>query len=333
MSAKRSAIAAIVMAAFLPVASDAAAADGFDVVALGALGGIQDGNLTAFLIRPHDDENAVTCDAGSLVNGLRVADEKGAFDSIKVPAGVSQSRVGYILTNRIKGYLIGHAHLDHVAGLIVASPDDSKKPIYALPSVGTELVETYFNWRAWPNFTDRGKAPQLKKYTIEDLKPGIAATLKDTKMTVTAFPLSHGGVESTAFLIESDGDAVLCFSDTGPDAVEKTSKMKDVWSSIAAKVSQRRLKAIVIEVSYTNDRPDNLLFGHLTPRWLLKSLRELDGLAGGGALQDLPVVISHIKYSLTGEQPQKKILEELQADNDVGVRFVIPEQGSRWHFK
>ena len=59
-------------------------------------------------------------------------------------------------------------------------------------------------------------------------------------------------------------------------------------------------------MSYTSDRPDNLLFGHLTPRWLLESLRELDRLAGGGALKDLPVVVSHIKYSLTKEQPQKQ---------------------------
>ena len=26
-------------------------------------------------------------------------------------------------------------------------------------------------------------------------------------------------------------------------------------------------------------------------------------------------------------------IPELEAANDVGVRFVIPEQGSRWHFK
>ena len=55
----------------------------------------------------------------------------------------------------------------------------------------------------------------------------------------------------------------------------------------------------MIESSYTSDRPDNLLFGHLTPRWVLESLRELDKLAGGNALKGLPVVVSHIKYSLT----------------------------------
>ncbi len=333
MRSMRLAAAGLVLAAFLPGPRPALAADGFDLVVLGALGGIEDGNLSATLIHPHGDGRGVTCDVGTLVNGLRVAEEKGAFAGVAVPADSTQSRVGYVLTTMIKGYLVSHAHLDHVAGLLVASPDDSKKPIYALPSVGVDLIETYFNWRAWPNFTDRGKAPQLKKYTIEDLKPGVATQLVDTAMSVTAFPLSHGGVESTAFLVESDGDGVLCFGDTGPDVVEKGTRMRDVWVAVADRGTQKRLKAIVIESSYTSDRPDNLLFGHLTPRWVLASLRELDGLAGGNALKGLPIVVSHIKYSLTKEQPQAQMVKELEAGNDLGVRFVIPEQGARWHFK
>ncbi len=199
MRSARLAVVVLAAAAFLPGAPKASAADGFDLVALGALGGIEDGNLSAWLIHPHDDDRAVTCDAGTLVNGLRVADEKGAFDGITVPADAALSRVGYVLTTRIKGYLISHAHLDHVAGLAIASPDDSKKPIYVLPSVGADLIETYFNWKAWPNFTDRGKAPQLKKYALSDLAPGVTTPLKDTAMTVTAFPLSHGGVEFDGF--------------------------------------------------------------------------------------------------------------------------------------
>src|SRR5262245_52400555 len=171
------AVAALAVAMSLSGARSASAADGFDVVALGALGGIEDGNLSAWLIHPHGDNRAVTCDAGALVNGLRVADEKGAFAAVTVPADAPLSRVGYVLTATIKGYLLSHAHLDHVAGLIVASPDDSKKPIYALPSVAADLVETYFNWKAWPNFSDRGKAAQLKKYAMEDTKRATATPL------------------------------------------------------------------------------------------------------------------------------------------------------------
>jgi 3',5'-cyclic-nucleotide phosphodiesterase len=326
-------LAATVTAALLSATRAGSAADGFDIVSLGALGGIQDGNLSAYLVHPHDDDRAVTFDVGTLVNGLRISDEKGAFDAIKLPADSSLNRAGYVLTNRIKGYLVSHAHLDHVAGLVIASPDDSKKPIYALPSVNAALIDSYFNWQAWPNFSDRGKAPQLKKYSLENLAPGVSVPLQDTKMNVTAFPLSHGGVESTAFVVESDGDVMVYFGDTGPDAIEKTMKMRAVWLAVADKARQHKLKAILIESSYTSDRPDAQLFGHLTPKWILKSLHELDELAGGKALKDLPVMITHIKYSLTREQPQARMEQELAAENDLGVRFIIPQQGSRWHFK
>jgi 3',5'-cyclic-nucleotide phosphodiesterase len=325
---------ALLAAALLAMAASARAGDGFDVVVLGALGGIQDGNLSAWMVHPHDDSRAVTFDAGTLVNGLRAAEERGALDSVKVPADSKLSRAGYALTDRIKGYLVSHAHLDHVAGLVIASPDDSKKPIYALPSVGAALVETYFNWTAWPNFTDRGKAPQLNKYPIVELARGTPVPLQNTRMAVTAFPLAHGGVESTAFLVECDGDAILYFGDTGPDPVEKTTKMHDVWKAVADKARQRKLKAILIESSYTSDRPDAQLFGHLTPKWIMQSLHELDALAGGNnVLKDLPVVITHIKYALGREQPQARMREELTAANDLGVRFLIPQQAMRWHFR
>jgi len=29
----------------------------------------------------------------------------------------------------------------------------------------------------------------------------------------------------------------------------------------------------------------------------------------------------------------ERLEQELAAGNDLGVRFVIPQQGSRWHFK
>jgi 3',5'-cyclic-nucleotide phosphodiesterase len=325
--------ASLVSLSMLLMPTIALSGQGFDVIVLGALGGIQDGNLSSYLIRPHGDRNAIACDAGSLVNGLKVAQDKGVFRDVKVPEGSTDSVIGHVLKNEIKGYLISHAHLDHVQGLVIASPDDSNKTIYSLPSVSAEIEQTYFNWKAWPNMLDRGQQPQLKKYHLEDLMPGEAKSLAGTKMTVTLFPLSHGGAESTAFLIESEGDAILCFGDTGPDEVQKASNMQDIWKAVADRVKQQKLKAIILETSYTSDRPDNLLFGHLTPKWVHETLRLLDQEAGGNALKGLPVVVSHIKYSLTDEQPQEAIRKELEAGNDLGVQFVIPEQGALYHFQ
>lgn len=321
-------------AAGLSLVSPAHAGEGFDVVVLGARGGIEDGNLSAYMIAPAGDGRAVTCDAGSLVNGLRVADEKGAFDAVAVPEDSQYTRVGHVLTEQIKGYLVSHAHMDHLAGIVIASPDDSAKPIYGLPSVTETIQRTYFNWEAWPNFAFGGREPQLKKYRLTDLVPGEKRALDGTAMEVTAFPLSHGGTESAAFLIESDDDAILCFGDTGPDEVEKSTHMRDVWSAVADRVKAGQLRAVIVEVSYTNAQPDEFLFGHLTPAWLHKSLGELETLAGGaGSLNDLPVVISHVKYSLKkGELPTQAILGELEAGNSAGVKYLIPEQGVSWRF-
>ena len=196
-----------------------------------------------------------------------------------------------------------------------------------------DIQGTYFNWEAWPNFGSGGKEPQLKKYALTALAPGERRDLSGTAMQVTAYPLSHGGAESTAFLIESGDDALLCFGDTGPDEVEKSTAIADVWAAVAGLVKEKRLRAVIIEVSYDNEQPDKQLFGHLTPAWLQKSLAGLETAAGAGSLKDLPVMISHIKYSLKkGRSPQERILAELEAGNTLGVRYIIPEQGVAWRF-
>ena len=80
-------IASLVSLSMLLTPTVALSGQGFDVIVLGALGGIQDGNLSSYLIRPHGDRNAIACDAGSLVNGLRVAQDRGVFRDVKVPEG------------------------------------------------------------------------------------------------------------------------------------------------------------------------------------------------------------------------------------------------------
>jgi 3',5'-cyclic-nucleotide phosphodiesterase len=168
---------------------------------------------------------------------------------------------------------------------------------------------------------------------MTELAPGKTQALDGTAMQVTAYPLSHGGVESTTFLIESGEDALLCFGDTGPDEVEKSTAIADVWTAVAGLVKEKRLKAVIIEVSYDNSQPDKQLFGHLTPAWLQKSLTGLETAAGAGSLKDLPVVVSHIKYSLKkGQSPQERILSELGAGDTLGIRYIIPEQGEAWRF-
>jgi len=329
------------LAALAPAASPAArpapahaASGGFDVVVLGARGGIEDGNLSSYLIRAHGTQGYLSCDAGTTVAGLIAADRRGDFADLRPPVGSSQTRIGYILTEQVKGYLISHAHLDHIAGLIIASPEDGKKPIYVLPSVHEKIAGSYFNHDAWANFADTGAEPRLGKYHFEDMVPGRAVPAAGTAMSVTAFPLAHGPVESTTFLLEHGPDALLCFGDTGADRVEHSQRLHQVWAAVADKVRRHELKAIIIEASFPNAQPETQLFGHLTPRLLLEELHDLADQAGGkDALKGLPVVVEHIKYTFkAGPLPQTVIRRELEAGNDLGVRFIIPEQGDRYRF-
>ncbi len=318
----------------LSVFSFSAQSGSFDTVTLGSKGGIQDGNLTAFLIKSEADSNFVMLDAGSVVNGLIVSEQKGAFKDITVPDSSPYTKVGYLLKDKIKGYFISHAHLDHVAGLIISSPDDSKKPIYGLAATNKDLMKNYFNWSAWPNFGNKGEGFKLSKYNYVDLQPGAWSPVAETTMSVMSLPLSHSGGQSTVFILkDSEGDVFAYFGDTGPDEVEKSSAMKTAWSALAPFVKQGKLKGIIIEVSFTNEIPDKSLFGHLTPNWLVKELSVLEGMNGKGSLNDLNVAISHIKYSLKNSEDPKIIIQKQLAEaNNLGVNFIFPEQGDSLQF-
>ena len=315
----------------LNVMATASEPTGFELVTLGETGGIKDGATTAFLLRSMAENNYVVLDAGTLVNGINVAVEKGAFNHLQDQQKASgiANPVGYILKERVKGYMISHPHLDHVNGLIIVSPDDSKKPIYGLPSVTRSLTDTYFNWVAWPNFSTEGKKPTLGKYAYVHPTSNKALPVDGTELTVRAYPLSHAGMESTAFLLRDKyGKSVVYLGDVGPDAVEKSDKLQQLWQALAPEIKAGRLKGMVIETSFTNETPDHLLFGHLTPKWLLHELTVLESLAGKGSLKGLEVVVSHVKYSLDkGDMVRDVIAGQLKDGNTLGVEFTIPDQG------
>lgn len=299
----------------------------FDVVPLGVAGGVVEGSTTAWYIARKGQEQGLACDAGTLVPGIRVAIARGGF-----PAG---TRAGDVLHRRIGAYLVTHPHLDHVAGLVMVSPDDSAKPILALPEVNAALAADYFNWSAWPNMGDRGRPPLLARYHYQDLDP-VAAPLPvaATGLTVTAFPLSHGGALSTAFLIRAGEQALLCMGDTGPDAVEHSTRLDALWQAVAPLVRAGHLRAIIVETSYPDPRKDAELFGHLTPRWLHRELARLAQLSGGtGAMKGLPVVIGHIKPSVDGDPAiAATIARQLAEGEGPPVRYVIAEQGAALAF-
>ena len=304
----------------------------FELVVLGEKGGIQDGNLSAYLLRAINEQYYISLDAGTLVNGINIAQQHNAFADLTLIQDPKWNITGNILRQHIKGYLISHGHLDHVAGLLISSPEDSAKPIYALPSVNQTLIDTYFNWKAWANFTNKGLPPRLNKYQLVDLIPKQSQTITDTSLKVTAFSLSHP-LESTAFVIEKDQDLFVYLGDTGPDQVEKQGKLKALWQYLAEQLKDKHLRGLVIEVSFTNQQPDNLLFGHLTPKWFIQELTQFHTLIDDKSkIKDLQVIISHIKYTMkNGPDPREQIKQQLDQANLLGFKFVFATQGQRLH--
>jgi cAMP phosphodiesterase len=290
----------------------------FRIVPLGVMGGADESNLSAYMLAPKGSNNYICLDAGTIHYGITKAVANKAFS---VPADV-------VLRKYIKGYFISHAHLDHLAGMVMNSPDDTTKNIYGLQSTLETLKTHYFTWESWANFADNGGAPQLKKYHYKPLLPGSETAIENTEMQVQVFPLSHSNLTSTAFLVRSKDSYVLYLGDTGADEVEKSQNLHNLWITVAPLVKARKLKAIMIEVSFPNEQPDKSLFGHLTSRLLMNEMSELEKLAGV-SVKGLNVVVTHLK------PPYKSIVKikaQLKATNRLRLNLVYPRQGVAMQF-
>lgn len=307
---------------------------GFDVVALGVQGGVNEDNLTAYLIRADDQQRYLGLDAGSILPGINKGIEKGSFPQVTDENAAPYTRQGAIFRNLIGGYFISHGHLDHLAGLIIASPEDSKKPIYGTMSTIDTLRQHYFNGKVWPNFSDSGSGMRIGTYRLNAPRPGQRFSLGLTGLDGVIYPLSHGGTPSSMILISRRNQSFAYFGDTGADIVEKSKDLNTVWRVLGEEIKAKRLKGIIIETSFPNDHADNQLFGHLTPHLLLKELSQLQEYTGGkSSLDGLTVVISHIKPSLkAGEDTQAEIMQQLQQGNNLGVTFVRMQQGDKLKF-
>ncbi|WP_421670401.1 MBL fold metallo-hydrolase [Rahnella sp. EDr1-12] len=310
-------------------ASQAMAA--FDVVALGVNGGVEEGNLTSYLVRSDDQKLYLGLDAGSVMPGIRKALEKGSFPQVTAENAAPLTPQGAVFRNLIGGYFISHGHLDHLAGLIIGSPEDSKKPIYGTADTIGTLRQHYFNGRVWPNFTDSGSGLRIGTYRLNLQRPEQRFSLGLTGLDGNIYPLSHGGTSSSMILVSRNNQSFAFFGDTGPDEVEKSKNLDTVWRVLGSEIKAKRLKGLIIETSYPDDVPDSKLYGHLTPHWLLKELASLQQHAGGdGSLKDLTVIISHVKPSLkAGVDPEKEIMAQLEKGNNLGVKFVRMQQGDR----
>lgn len=290
--------------------------NGFKVIPLGVKGGLDESNLSAYLVAANGSDHYICLDAGTIYKGLELASANKLFKSAN-PSNIQQQQ--------INGYFISHAHLDHTAGLIMNSPNDNAKNLYGLASVLDVFKKNYFTWSAWANFGNEGETPILKKYTYKSLAPTSEIAIDNTGLFVTPFVLSHvKPYESTAFLVRNQNTYLLYLGDTGADRIEQSEQLAALWKTVAPLVMNNQLKGIFIEVSFDNSVSEKALFGHLTPNLLMEEMTKLNQLSKG-QLKNTSVYVTHIKPC---DGCEVKIKSEIKAANQVGLKLSYPLQAT-----
>ncbi|MCW8399852.1 3',5'-cyclic-nucleotide phosphodiesterase [Legionella sp. PATHC038] len=315
---------------FIFLLSDVAScAPVFEIIPLGVYGGLKDGNLSAYLLKTIESENYTALDGGTLMRGLEVTAHKQS---------VFNKNIDDLLQKHIPAYLISHAHLDHLMGLVMAQPElREQQTIMAREETMQALQNNIFNWSVWGNFGDKGEIPHLNYQHYQTMPLLQWTAIPHTDLQVKTFPLSHGGMASSAFLIRYKTEYLLYFGDTGADRIEKSTNMGTIWNEIAPLIRNKQLHAIMLECSFLNSQPDDKLFGHLKPSLFMFELRQLasivDPLDLKNALRGLPIIVTHIKprlvdFSNSKEDTRKQVINELSQENDIGVELIKPEQGT-----
>jgi 3',5'-cyclic-nucleotide phosphodiesterase len=187
------------------------------------------------------------------------------------------------------------------------------------------------------------------------LKENESTLLEGIGIEITSFLLNHGNPGgSTSFLLcepssssssaARSGDACfLTIFDTGPDSVyDEDKELQTVWEYVAPLYIKGLLKGILIESSFVTETKDEMLFGHLTPCYVLQELRILANMAGVESLDGLNILIMHIKWKMLDTDYIEKVQNEFSMHvldnrqgtcvekNNLNVKFTFVQQGRRY---
>ncbi|BGP44138.1 3',5'-cyclic-nucleotide phosphodiesterase pde1 [Rhodotorula kratochvilovae] len=313
----------------------------FELLVLGCGGGPIETNLSSFLIKPFARNWTDGCtgiEGGSTIGAVASLVERNpyAFEGFGLQIGVDAHELdlapvtpsgraehvwhaGEIGVGRegggkaaarvwdlIRCFAITHAHLDHIAGLIISSAAcrPPPKPVYGVTRTIAN-VERLMDGGVWPmlggwdDSVTIGKAYHYKHIPI----PTPAPLPLSPALSFHAFPLSHGldpsafhkhkkgakprapsdgdgtvciaeCYDSTAFFVreEESGREMLFFGDVEPDSISLREFNLDIWKAAAPKIVAGQLSVIFLECSYPSSQPKDKLFGHFSPPFILEEM-------------------------------------------------------------
>ncbi|KAL6804767.1 cAMP phosphodiesterases class-II domain-containing protein [Trichoderma sp. SZMC 28013] len=129
-----------------------------------------------------------------------------------------------------------------------------------------------------------------RRETFQHLYPPTSFSRRQSLMPQAALgiatPIFGGGGDyeprpcvndSSAYFIreETYEREVLIFGDVEPDSLSLSPRNLLIWQEAAPKIASGKLAAIFVECSYTDAQPDERLFGHLKPAYLIEEMQVL----------------------------------------------------------
>lgn len=307
------------------------AQNNFDIIALGTKGGVDDSNISSYLVSVSGADRYIALDAGTLMHGIKKASENGHFDHLKSDIWETEAN---ILLNHIDAYCITHPHLDHITGMMLAGPFDNHKYIYGSQKTINILVDHVFLSPIWGNFSTEGN--ENGKWDLVRMNENLWYDIPGNQLKIKYFTLCHSCPnESSAFLIEHNNSFLLYFGDTGADLVENSDKLELIFNEITPMIKRGQLKAIFIESSFSNERNNDELYGHLKPELLGMELEKLaykiSPKSINKALSGIKLFITHIKPDYRKiNSSEKLIINEINQLNTYGAETIIIKQSDKY---
>ena len=230
------------------------------------------------------------------------------------------------LYSKIQKNFVTHPHFDHISELIINLPvlygtgyANLKKTIYGSSICNKYIQEHVLNDKTWPNLVNETASsmysPEIKFgeiHTNQQLKviPGI---------DIIRMNLNHGEcqIENKTCIVQSSCYILLdrrnkhlhlIFGDCEWDEVNFPLLIGKTHDLI--KNSKYKLKTVLIECSSINDEKVTELYGHMNPNMLCKTLGEFAYILDKE--EKVNLCISHIKQTITLEDPRQVILHQMK---------------------
>ncbi|KAF8556897.1 cyclic-AMP phosphodiesterase [Imleria badia] len=350
----------------------------FDIIVVGSGGGLDETNLSGYLVKPCNkswDDGIMALEAGSGHGALRhiMTRHPDIFGARPVDEDPSKKITPLTVYANVKCFLLTHAHLDHISSLVMAAGalGGSNKRIYGSTQTLKDL-ETIFSDRVWPRlatYDETNPAFRLFYHALhadgkyKTIFPDIAVRT----MTVSHGKNDLGPYESSCFFLKHlpTKHEFLFFGDVEPDSVAVKPRNVTVWRAAAPKIPHD-LSAVFIECSYPAGRPDEVLWGHLSPEHLVQEMIALatevvlvrrsskGGSKAGasssrprkkqkraplapealhGALAGLKVYIMHCKEDFSTEGPISHVIadqcRERLVPHKLGLELLTADQGMK----